>query len=756
MVGLAAPCSDTEDDCLANGSEDDEEFDSDEDYAANRKTKESGTLATKSAPKRMGSSLSDESVLVKSEPNESSTILKRKKGPERKMGGLSLPDVVRELLKERDVLRWDAADCLYEVLNGEKFESRFNDLRRVRNKAERASGTERPFSRMHNFFALEVGDKWARTGTKFRPLGPRGFPPPEIVKRGNSPEKRASLSSRAIPLTSRSALSNVRPGYVPSHGPAHHETTAYGMPAAQYIPAISARAVAGNMGRYIDVPHDEYSHGRRSHGRRSDSPQPITPVPIGKRKHHVLGVSDAFLDVDSTDEEGGPAVSISKEEEVTDEGLIPSHLIDVVAQRLLSKRPRPLVSASQDRHFMEGRDSRFQNSRYSSWTSHCADGRGSNGDYLSQSYGHRPSPDVSFSTPPMPSYSHNSDKPSALPAWLLMEAEAAAVAAAAADRRVARYLGLLGAAVGAEAVGGHPSTDHSNSYDMSYNAPEAEPWSAPEYNSRSQNSLRRESWTSAEAVLRLSGASGPESRGSLSRGLCLQSPLEDTPVGRRHGAHNDACVYEISSEGGSCQPSPEGPVLSLCGDLGEDHGYRTGAGDALTPLELGDPAIDPAAARPAARTMVTAPLVAEESDIYGDSGGLDLGCGSNQTYHLVCAAVPSLDCSTALGERSSNNENPIRRKEPLNVSEAAMTADEGVLCGLGAAYCEGSDFPICMISGSGGGSGSGECDAWLTGCGRGSVPIVDNVAAGGSLIGDFDGGTWDALYNRDDDCSGWW
>ncbi len=41
---------------------------------------------------------------------------------------------------------------------------------------------------MHNFFALEVGDKWARTGTKFRPLGPRGFPPPEIVKRGNSPE----------------------------------------------------------------------------------------------------------------------------------------------------------------------------------------------------------------------------------------------------------------------------------------------------------------------------------------------------------------------------------------------------------------------------------------------------------------------------------------------------------------------------------------------------------------------------------------
>lgn len=51
----------------------------------------------------------------------------------------------------------------------------------MRNKGER-SGNERPFSRMHNFFALEVGDKWARTGTKFRPLGPRGYPPPEVVK----------------------------------------------------------------------------------------------------------------------------------------------------------------------------------------------------------------------------------------------------------------------------------------------------------------------------------------------------------------------------------------------------------------------------------------------------------------------------------------------------------------------------------------------------------------------------------------------
>jgi hypothetical protein len=40
---------------------------------------------------------------------------------------------------------------------------RFNDLRKVRSKVK-AAGTERPFSRMYNFYILEHGDKWARTG----------------------------------------------------------------------------------------------------------------------------------------------------------------------------------------------------------------------------------------------------------------------------------------------------------------------------------------------------------------------------------------------------------------------------------------------------------------------------------------------------------------------------------------------------------------------------------------------------------------
>ena len=45
-------------------------------------------------------------------------------GQERTMGGLSLPDVVRELLKERSVLRWDEECGVYEVQNGEHFEAR--------------------------------------------------------------------------------------------------------------------------------------------------------------------------------------------------------------------------------------------------------------------------------------------------------------------------------------------------------------------------------------------------------------------------------------------------------------------------------------------------------------------------------------------------------------------------------------------------------------------------------------------------------
>ncbi len=50
------------------------------------------------------------------------------------------------------------------VLEGSKFEDRFNQLRKVRQKHKNGT-VERPFSRMHNFYLLEYGDKWAKTGT---------------------------------------------------------------------------------------------------------------------------------------------------------------------------------------------------------------------------------------------------------------------------------------------------------------------------------------------------------------------------------------------------------------------------------------------------------------------------------------------------------------------------------------------------------------------------------------------------------------
>jgi hypothetical protein len=69
------------------------------------------------------------SVVAKAQANATkvacSVISKDKKTPERKMGGLSLPDVVRELLKERNILRWNADEGVYEVIHGENFEARY-------------------------------------------------------------------------------------------------------------------------------------------------------------------------------------------------------------------------------------------------------------------------------------------------------------------------------------------------------------------------------------------------------------------------------------------------------------------------------------------------------------------------------------------------------------------------------------------------------------------------------------------------------
>mmetsp|Transcript_41829 Transcript_41829/g.84124 ORF Transcript_41829/g.84124 Transcript_41829/m.84124 type:complete len:467 (+) Transcript_41829:170-1570(+) len=165
-------------------------------------------------------SFSDESPSLSPSPTPSRGGKKK----EERMGGLALPDVVRELLKDATVLRWDARDSVYEVVHGDNFEKRFNELRKVRNKVK-ASGTERPFSRMYNFFVLEQGDKWARTGTRFRPRNTAGYPSQEFLAQlqttietpKKSPPANAAPKSRTANSTNWSARTSlVKPTPIPA------------------------------------------------------------------------------------------------------------------------------------------------------------------------------------------------------------------------------------------------------------------------------------------------------------------------------------------------------------------------------------------------------------------------------------------------------------------------------------------------------------------------------------------------------------
>jgi len=67
------------------------------------------------------------------------------------------------------------------VVDGATFEARFNHLRKVRQK-HKGGTVERPFSRMHNFYVLERGDKWAKTGTLNAPtqFSLPGIPVPQV------------------------------------------------------------------------------------------------------------------------------------------------------------------------------------------------------------------------------------------------------------------------------------------------------------------------------------------------------------------------------------------------------------------------------------------------------------------------------------------------------------------------------------------------------------------------------------------------
>eukprot|EP00286_Rhodomonas_abbreviata_P011588 CAMPEP_0181339324 /NCGR_PEP_ID=MMETSP1101-20121128/29187_1 /TAXON_ID=46948 /ORGANISM="Rhodomonas abbreviata, Strain Caron Lab Isolate" /LENGTH=758 /DNA_ID=CAMNT_0023450269 /DNA_START=69 /DNA_END=2346 /DNA_ORIENTATION=- len=84
--------------------------------------------------------------------------------------GLLLPDAVKHVCDEGQGLRWDVDASCYEVVDGALFEKRFDELRRKRDRDDGTSG--RPFSRMHKYYKLEAGERWAKTGARFSPKSP--------------------------------------------------------------------------------------------------------------------------------------------------------------------------------------------------------------------------------------------------------------------------------------------------------------------------------------------------------------------------------------------------------------------------------------------------------------------------------------------------------------------------------------------------------------------------------------------------------
>jgi hypothetical protein len=102
---------------------------------------------------------------------------------------LRLPELVDVLAKEGQVLRWDENLNWYEVLDGPLFEEKFNSLRCTREK-RKEQAADRPFARyqpvtstrrlfsltvtcprrMHNYYVLVRGGRWAGTGSAFRPV----------------------------------------------------------------------------------------------------------------------------------------------------------------------------------------------------------------------------------------------------------------------------------------------------------------------------------------------------------------------------------------------------------------------------------------------------------------------------------------------------------------------------------------------------------------------------------------------------------
>ena len=78
------------------------------------------------------------------------------------------PEAVLTLANDGDVLFWNSQNEWFEVIDGRKFEEEFDALRCVRAK-RKAGAVNRPFARMHVYFDLVKGEKWASTGSAFRP-----------------------------------------------------------------------------------------------------------------------------------------------------------------------------------------------------------------------------------------------------------------------------------------------------------------------------------------------------------------------------------------------------------------------------------------------------------------------------------------------------------------------------------------------------------------------------------------------------------
>jgi hypothetical protein len=81
---------------------------------------------------------------------------------------MRLPELIAALAREGEVLRWDLNQEWYEVIDGPRFEERYNALR-CRRERRKEEAVYRPFARMHTYFTLMRGEKWAGTGSAFRP-----------------------------------------------------------------------------------------------------------------------------------------------------------------------------------------------------------------------------------------------------------------------------------------------------------------------------------------------------------------------------------------------------------------------------------------------------------------------------------------------------------------------------------------------------------------------------------------------------------